>query len=57
MGDLGELGGEVGAESTSDWVSSGEDCNQWASESSWKDWSVTVESKVPSTGSERRAGG
>ena len=53
----GGLGGEVRVESTRDWVSGGEDCNRWASASSWKDWSVTAESEVPSTGSERRAGG
>ena len=54
---FGGLGGEVGAESTREWVSGGKDCNQWASDSSWNDLSVTAESEVPSTGSERQAGG
>ena len=53
----GGFGGEVGVESTRDRVSGGEDCNGGASDGFWKDWSVTAESEVPSTGSERQAGG
>ena len=51
------LDGGVGVESTRDQVLGGEDCNGGASDSSGKDWSVTAESEVPSTGSGRRAGG
>ena len=53
----GGLGGGVGVESTRDRVSGGEDCNNEASDCSGKDWSVTTESQVPSTGPGRRAGG
>ena len=51
------LGGEIGAESIRDCVSGGADGNGWASNSSWKGWSVIAESEVPSTGSGCRAGG
>ena len=53
----GGLGGGVGVESTRDRVSGGEDCNNEAPDCSGKDWSVTAESQVPSTGPGRRAGG
>ena len=53
----GGLGGGVGVESTRDRVSGGEDCNNEAPDCSGKDWSVTAESEVPSTGSGCRAGG
>ena len=53
----GGLGGGVGVESTCDRVSGGEDCNGVASDSSGRDWSVTAESEVRSTGSGRWAGG
>ena len=49
----GGVGGGVGVESTRDRVSSGEDCNWGASDISGKDWSVTAESEVLSTGSGR----
>ena len=54
---FGGLGGEVGVESTRDRVSGGEDCNWGASDISWKDWSVTAESEVPSSASGCQAGG
>ena len=53
----GGLGGGVGVESTRDRVSDGEDCKGAASDSAGKDWSVTAESEVLSTGSGRQAGG
>ena len=53
----GGLDGETGAESTRDWVSGAEDCNQCASDGSGEDCSVSAESEVPSTGSGRRGGG
>ena len=53
----GGLDGETGAESTRDWVSGAEDCNQCASDGSGEDCCVIAESEVPSIGSERRAGG
>ena len=43
--------GEIGAESTPEWVSGGEDCNRCASDSLCEDWLVTAESEVPSIGS------
>ena len=51
------LGGGLGGESTRDRVSGGEDCTGETSDFSGRDWSVTAESEVPSTGSGRRAGG
>ena len=51
------LGGGVGVESTRDRVSGSEDCNGGASDTPGKDWSVTAESEVPSTGSGRHVGG
>ena len=57
VGLPGGLGGGVGVESTRDRVSSGEDCNGGAFDSSGRDWSMTAESEVPSTGSGRWAGG
>ena len=53
----GGLGGGWGGESARDWVSDGEDFTGETAEGSGKDWSVTAESEVPSTGSGRRAGG
>ena len=53
----GGLGGGVGVESPRDRVSGDEDCNGGAFNSSGKDWSMTAESEVPSTGSGRRACG
>ena len=53
----GGLGGGFGGKSTRDRVSGGEDCTGETSDCSGKDWSVTAESEVPSTGSGRRAGG
>ena len=38
----GELDGEVGAESTRDWVSGGKDCNGCAFDSSGEDCSVST---------------
>ena len=53
----GGVGGGFEGESARDRVSSGEDCTGETSDYSGRDWSVTVESEVPSTGSGRRAGG
>ena len=53
----GGLGRGFGGESTRDRVSGGEDCTGESSDCSGKDWSVTAESEVPSTGSGRRASG
>ena len=53
----GGLDGEIGAESTRDWVSGAEDFNWGASDSSGEDYCVNPESEVPSTGSGRRGGG
>ena len=53
----GGLGEGFGVESTRDRVSDGVDCNGGASDCSGKDWLVTAESEVPSTGSGRRVGG
>ena len=53
----GGLDGEVGAESTRNWVSGREDCNRCASDSSGEDCSMSAESEVPSTGSRQRTGG
>ena len=52
----GGLGGGWGGESARDWVSDGEDFTGETAEGSGKDWSVTAESEVPSTGSRHRAG-
>ena len=53
----GGLVGGFGGESTRDRVSGGKDCTGETSDCSGRDWSVTAESEVPSTGSGRRAGG